>query len=263
MAYTPNEDVLIYGQWSEGFRLGRAQNPIPGYADPDMDGEVAFGGVERKIPDSISPDELESFEFGIKKSLADNRITLNAAIYRINWEGIPVLLTSDSGIPFFFNVGKSKSEGAELEVKTRLADNFQVDFGISYGEATLTEDAAGLGDNGDNLPGSGDFNFSLGLQYDFKVADSIAFVRSDYSYISEYYHNFAEDKIDSSTPASGGFGQLNLKSGVVINSIAIDLFVNNLTNADDFTWVEAQFGTVSRAYRLRPRTIGMNLSYEF
>ena len=68
------------------------------------------------------------------------------------------------------------------------------------------------------------------------------------------------------TQPSGGFGQLNLKAGMGFDDIDVDIFINNLTNADELTWVESFLtGAVGtrRAYQIRPRTIGLNLSYKF
>jgi outer membrane receptor protein involved in Fe transport len=158
------------------------------------------------------------------------------------------------------NAAESKSDGVELEVQARLTENFQLDFSVSYGEATLTEDAVNIGVKGDNLPGSADYNISVGMEYGFILAGYETFIRGDYAYIGEYYHNVAE-----TGEASGGYGQLNLKTGISVNAFNIDLFVNNLTNQDDFTWVESvleAFGS-SRAYRLQPRTAGLNVSYQF
>jgi len=58
---------------------------------------------------------------------------------------------------------------------------------------------------------------------------------------------------------------VNLKAGVEINAINLDLFVNNLTNANDFTWVDNLLNGLGsqRAYRLKPRTVGLNVSYRF
>ena len=79
--------------------------------------------------------------------------------------------------------------------------------------------------------------------------------------MSEYHSDLAE-----TSEASGGFGQANTSLGMNIDQWAVSLFVNNLTNENGLTWVEtnnaAQSGT-NRAYRIRPRTIGLNLSYEF
>ena len=74
-------------------------------------------------------------------------------------------------------------------------------------------------------------------------------------------------KLRPSVPplVAGGYSLLNLKVGVEINDINLDLFVKNLTNEDDFTWVDNSFNQFgdSRAYRLKPRTMGLNVSYHF
>ena len=48
LSFTPNEDTLIYAQWSEGFRLGKGQEiPRADLCDTDGDGELDFntGGI--------------------------------------------------------------------------------------------------------------------------------------------------------------------------------------------------------------------------
>ena len=85
-------------------------------------------------------------------------------------------------------------------------------------------------------------------------------MRGDYAYIGEFYNSFSE-----SGEAAGGYSQLHLKAGVELNQFDINLYINNVTNADDLTWVEQTYsgnGT-QRAYRLRPRTIGLNAAYRF
>ena len=95
-----------------------------------------------------------------------------------------------------------------------------------------------LGNDGDNLPGSSDFNATLGIQYDFSLANNSSFARIDYAYISEYFNSVGSGT--GQTPA-GGFGQLNLKVGTQFDQISADIFVDNLTNNDGLTWVETVF----------------------
>ena len=261
LSYTPNSGTLIYGQWAEGFRLGGAQEQKPAViCDTDQDGLIDGTAIENG--QSLEPDELESFELGIKASLLDNHLTLNASVYRINWEGMPVTIIPPCQFGTVVNAGKSKSEGVEFEVKTSINDSLKVNLGASYNEATLSEDipnALGFGSKGDNLPGSADFNISLGLEYHTFLAGHEAFVRGDYAYTSDFYNNFAE-----TGEAAGGYGLLNLKAGIALKQVDVSLFVNNLTNVDDFSWVESLGGVLSqRAYRLRPRTLGLNVGYRF
>ena len=113
------------------------------------------------------------------------------------------------------------------------------------------------------MPGSSDFNATLGIQYDFSLANNSSFARIDYSYISEYFSVIGSGA--GETPA-GGFGQLNLKVGTQFDQISADIFIDNLTNNDGLTWVETAFADasgVARANQIRPRTIGLNLRYQF
>ena len=176
--------------------------------------------------------------------------------------GIPVnILEGNCG--YQVNAGKAKSEGVELEIQGYILENLLADFSASYGEATL-EETSSIGNKGDNLPGSADFNLSIGLQYDFSLAGHDSFARIDYAYIGEYYATVAEDEFGD-VPA-GDYGQINLKVGMSFDQVALDLFVNNLSNDDGLSWVEntnSGLGGGRRAYRLRPRTMGLNLSYLF
>ena len=219
-------------------------------------------GSEIEIPKNVAPDELENFEIGYKTSI-NQSISLSASIYHISWEGIPVsigLLCTGSAL---LNAGESQSRGFEIESQFVLSEQFSLDISASYNESELTEDATGLGAgavDGAPLPGSADLNITAGLEYAFVLEGFDAFVRFDYSYIGEYYGNFTETGQNS-----GDYSLLGLKVGADFGQLSSDLYINNLTNADDFTWNETFFGQFgfSRGYQLRPRTIGLNLRYQF
>ena len=251
---------MIYGQWAEGFRIGRLQTPVADEDDANGNGLVEFAdGVEREVREGfLEPDTVENFEVGVKTTFMDNRVSLSAAVFRINWEGIPVNFTSPArGVTFFFNLGEAKSEGFEFETTSLLTSNLTLHFTGSYVDTVLTEDSPSLGDKGDNLPGSTDMNLSLALDYQFDLMTYDSFIRMDYVYVDEFYHNFSE-----TGEASGGYNQINVKTGMTVGQVDVSLFVNNLTNADELTWVENAFAN-GRAYRLRPRTVGLNVGYRF
>ena len=248
LSYTPQEDMLVYGQWAEGFRLGTGDR-----VNPNCQAAGLPSG------DGVDSDNSQNYELGLKTTLADNRVTFNAAVYRIDWDGIPVRVNFGSGCVVEVGAGKATSEGIELELNAHLSESLLINLSTSYGEMTFAETSS-IGSKGENLPGSADFNISTGLQYDFTLGDYDSFARIDYSYISEYYNSPAE-----TGQAAGGFGQLNLKAGIAIDQLELDLFVNNLANDEGITWVDSiNSGLgVNRANRIRPRTVGMNLSYQF
>ena len=253
VSYSPREDLLVYGQWAQGFRLGRPLSQSQGCID---------AGIEVTGVDS---DTADTFELGVKSSWNDNRITLNAAIYETDWQDMPIRLRTvvDGNLcSRLVNGGEAKSRGLEFELRALLADNLQLDISASTVKATL-EETSNIGNKGDSLPGSADYNISFGFEYGFTLMDSPSFARVDYAYVGEYYNNVGETGI----PA-GDFEQVHAKVGTTIGQVNIDLFVNNLTNDDGLTWVESTLvrfsgGTSNRAYRIRPRTIGINVAYTF
>lgn len=257
ISYKPTDDMLYYAQWAEGFRLGRAQRPLTSDCDPDGDRRVTLrNGETITIPSSIAPDEIKSYELGVKASLPFMQTTLNANIYHINWQGIPVGVRPACNTGYTVNAGRSTSEGIEIELTSYLTEALLFNLSASYGEAKLAEDTDGLGRKGDNLPASADYNVTAALEYYYSIAGNDAFSRIDYSYVDEYYNDIQE----IGEPA-GGYTQVNLKTGIKVDGMTMDLFVNNLTNADDFTWIDTSF--TAGAYRLRPRTIGFNIGYDF
>ena len=92
LSYTPNEDTLIYLQWSEGFRLGQGQSAPPPSCDTDNNGKLDF--TEGDITNRVEADTTENFELGGKFTLLDNRLTLNTALFRIDWSNLPVSITN-------------------------------------------------------------------------------------------------------------------------------------------------------------------------
>ena len=261
LSYTPSENALLYAQWAEGFRLGSPLPPLdPVFCDLNDEGKfVAANGQLVGQGDKLDSDTTENFEVGGKFSLLDNRMTLNAAVYNINWDNIPVSVIAANGTcTAFQNAGTAQSQGAEIEVNFQVTESLRVDTGFSYTDAKLTADAGGIGNDGDRLPGTPKFNANLSLQYDFDLGGKPVFVRGDYAYVGGYYNNL--QKIGTET---GDYHQVNMKAGINLGSVDFDIAINNLTNADDLTWANSVITQDARAYRLRPRTIGFNVHYQF
>ena len=257
LAYSPTDDMLLYAQWSEGFRLGKPQAP----QDPsicDIDGNGLIDGTSLSIDtNSTDPDFLESFELGAKLTGLNGRLTMNGSIYHNEWQGLPVLVLGAGVCQSFANAGEAETEGVEFEANFFVTENVKLNFGGSYSEAELTEDVVSLNAvSGDRLPGSPRFNGNIGVEYSFTLTEHNAFVRADYDWRGGFYSDLQE-----ATPETGDYGLLNLKLGVQLESVFVELYAKNVTGEDDLSyWNTAFFGVGSR---LRPRTFGANLSYKF
>jgi len=54
-----------------------------------------------------------------------------------------------------------------------------------------------------------------------------------------------------------------MSAGVTLNQFEVELYAKNLTNEDALVLVDASAYNDSRAWRLRPRTLGLNVRYQF
>lgn len=262
LEYTPSDDSLYYATWSEGFRLGAPVRPPSSLtlASCDLDGDGNYDGSNgiSLNQGAVESDTLESFEVGSKISLLNNRLTVNAAVYQTNWDGIPVNVTFRPLCGIILNVGEAKTRGVEFDTAYYWNENLHFNFSASYVDAKLTEDAPTLDAvKGDRLPGSSRFNASLGIEYAFYLSSYDAYVRSDYTYLGGFYNNLQEEGSEI-----GDYGKINVKAGISIAQFNIDLYVDNLTNEDELTWVDNDFAD-TRGNRLKPRTVGFNVSYQF
>ena len=131
-------------------------------------------------------------------------------------------------------------------------------MGGAYTNAELSEDTPVLNaSKGDRLPGAPEYNISLGFQYDFDIGSYPAYIRSDYAYVSDSYSALGEQG-----NKSGDYSEININTGIDMDSFTIEMFVMNVTDDDSFTSTTNIYPD-TRGWRLRPRTIGVNLGYQF
>lgn len=267
LSYKPMQDSLLYASWSEGFRLGRPDtglSQLSTLCDRDGDGVVDGTGISIESTTRISSDFLEQYEIGGKLTLFDRRMLVDVAVYYIDWEGLPIRTIAPScNAAYTANVGGATSTGVEFQASLLVGGGLRLDFGAGYTNAELSEDAPGLAPpafEGDRLPGSPKVSANLSAQYDFDLAGYNAFVRADSFYTGEFYGDLRE----TSGLRAGDYIKIDARSGVEIRKLSLELFVRNLTNEDSFTWRDVTGGTNPfLGHRLRPRTVGIQLSYSF
>ena len=253
--YTPNDDVLLYAQWAEGFRTGKPVVPAPA-ATCDLDNNGILDGTNAPVnADTLDSDTLDSYELGGKFTLLDNRLIINSAIYHIEWEGIPTSVRGTCGLSVFINAGEARSQGMELESTYLLTPRLQVNIGTSYINAEFTEDDITLGvTEGTRLPRSSRFSASVGLHYNFEIAGYESYLQSDYAYVGDFRNN-----VSTAYEEAGDYNTLDIRAGIAFDRIKLALYGTNLTNSDELTSVL----TPGLGYRLRPRALGLDISYQF
>lgn len=107
LGFQATPDTRLYASVSKGFKAG-GYNRI-GAITPDA---VAY-----------SPEKSLNMELGVKASLLDKRVWLNGALYRIDIDDVQQFIgDAGTGTQSLANIGKARSEGAELSLDWQASD---------------------------------------------------------------------------------------------------------------------------------------------
>lgn len=261
ISYEIDKSFFIYGLYSQGFRAPILQAPVRfDLYDPDQNGLINFqDGIERKVPEGLlNPDSTKNYEIGLNFRSPGGAVRGKIDAYLIDWAGIPITpsLTVNGGAAYFINAGKARSKGVEFEMSARLPGQIDLSGSVSYTDSILAETQAGLGVKGTRLPGSARWNAHAAVQKNFSVGDRDTYVRVDYTYVGNYYGDLGQ-----TPPAAGGYGLVNAGAGINLGKLDLSVFAKNIGNSSAATWYDNTF--VGRAYRLRPRTVGISAGFKF
>ena len=256
IAHQFNEQILAYGEISEGFRAGGTNSA-----------QVAG------IPGVYGPDKTTNFELGLKTTLADRRITLNSALYRIVWSDQQLRKcfgfdgTPDASCPFDAIVN--------VEGETSEAQGFEIDFAWHPGEHWTITSAVSLNDTGlindldpegfgnvarAGVPMIGARRFTLAgsAQYAFRIYDRWdGWARVDFQHLDgvKYF------RWDEQNVPSRDYSNLNLRLGLQAEHYSAVLYLMNATDERAELNVENSFGFAGRITTNLPRTFGLRLSW--
>lgn len=179
LSFEASDDVLLYGLYSEGFRVGGVNNSNQPFAPG--------------IPATFDSDELSNLEFGIKSRVLDDRVQLNAALFLIDWDDIQVEPRDPAGnIPFTTNGGAAEVNGLEWALTWLPSDDLTLNLtGTWLFDHGLTEDQPVLpgaspfvivGQDGDDIPNVPDLQLFGSIRYEAELAGRPLALTADVTY---------------------------------------------------------------------------------
>ena len=258
LSYDVNDDVMVYGLYSEGFRVGGINNGNQPFAPG--------------IPNTYDSDELQNYEAGIKSRWMDDSLQVNSTIFWIDWDNIQVEPRDPAGnIPFTTNGGAAEVGGVEWAIAYAPTDALRLDFnGTYYFTHELSEDQPLLpgasptvitGLNGDDLPNVPELQLYLSANYTVEVSGRPLSLIGDVTYRDDANTEFRTD-----SPFNIGldsFTVVNLFANLeVTDNVTIGIYVKNAT---DELAVYDGIGTFQDPQAIvanRPRTYGASLRWD-
>ena len=111
--YNIDDDRMLYGLYSQGFRLGGINSP-----------RAAGTG---KLPQVYNPDFLDNYEFGIKSQWLNNRLTINADVFFMEWTDYQQSATFDQWwLRGIVNAGGAETKGIELQAAWQATERLNL-----------------------------------------------------------------------------------------------------------------------------------------
>ena len=125
LQYDLNDDVMVYASYARGYK-GPAYN-------------VFFNMTVNNTP-VIEAETADSYELGLKSTLLDGRMLLNAAVFDAKYDDFQAnnfLFLNGTLITTLTNAGKVSSKGFELDVQARPNDMLTFGAGVAYTDAKV------------------------------------------------------------------------------------------------------------------------------
>lgn len=268
LEYDLNEDILLYAIYSEGFRTGGSNRPVP---PVPCAADLALLGISADAGRDYETDELTNYEIGVKSSWFDNRVNVNISAFHIEWDDIIQAVSLPTcGATLTLNAGDAENQGFELEIQAAPIEGLILSLGLGITDATFTEGEALAGTSkGDRILQVPKRTLTTSAEYTFSLVDNWeAYVRGDFSYYGDSLSRV--NVLDPGAPARmrDSFETLNLRIGAFQDDgWDVSLFVKNATNEEanlsDNRGLAVEMPGRQRVVTNRPRTVGVEVRKVF
>lgn len=248
LTFQVNDDLMVYGTYSEGYRPGganRFETPV--------------------IPSIYKSDTLTNYELGWKAVLADGTLRFNGAFYRMDWEDVQ-FTRFDPTVSFVgltANAGEAEINGFEADVLWQPNSAFVLRGAVSSNDAELTEDyardttpgATPDAPDGTDLPFTPDLKYSISGRYSFA---NDYYAQLSYAYTDDSFN----DLFPSARVKQDDYAFVNASIGMRRDNWRAEVYLGNLTDERAELFINSRGGD-NRVTTNRPRNISLRFGYNF
>lgn len=246
--YHPNPNTSAYARSATGYRPGG-----PNFRKLDPVSGQPFG------PASFGPDSVKTYEIGLKGRTADGRYSGEVAAYQTNWDNLQALFVETLLSSYRTNIpGGATVRGIELSGSAVPIDPLTFTATFTYQDPTVNEDSPELrAKKGDRLPYTPEYQGSFGFDYAFAQDGLRPTVGATLRYSSGAAVGFTSAAVQQYQVSS--YTTVDLRASVDVRDVRFQLFARNVGNSRALI----SNNTQGRATQMRPRTIGLNATYNF
>ena len=253
LRYQPNDDLMYYRSYSEGFKSG-------GFFARQANYDI-FPGYD--------PEFVKNYEFGWKSTLMDGRMIFNGAVFKSEYDDkqesilIPVNLANVATV--VRNAASMEMTGLELELMYQVSEAWDLMVTYGYLEAEYKDYLADINgdqnitDNSGLIPRNTPENtFGITTSYTTQIGDGELKGRISYRFRDE----LETDPSNNPLGSVDSIENINATIGYTIDNYSVTVWGRNLTDEREQRW-RTVAGLTSRGYWNEPATLGITFSASY
>ncbi|MEL6363853.1 MAG: TonB-dependent receptor [Pseudomonadota bacterium] len=214
LAWRATDDVNLYASYSEGFK-GGGFDPRGNFANP-------------VVRDGFAPETVQSYEIGVKSTLADGKVVANTAVFYNDYKDVQIPGseafdsdgdgTDDSFIGTVTNAGAAEIYGVEFEGTAFVTDELTLFGTLGYISAEYTEFLVNGVDQSDNFDVQNTPDWTASITGDYTTPVPFAGRDGDLSVIVTGAYRGETQQFETPIPVLDQEGFWLLNASLVWNS---------------------------------------------
>ncbi len=288
LSWRPNDEINLFASYGVGFRSGGfnslgSRDLLNFWFNSGFGGPGEAVGANLRINDDYDKEVSTNFEIGLKSSLLDDRLKVNAAVFNTE-------VDDNQFFEFFagpFGLLRVVTTIEEIEIRgVELDFSFQAnDYLTLYGGLGLLDSEIKRNDNrpasvGNDVPQAPDETYNLGISLDVPFGqDKSVFARADWQRVGEmWFHTLQGEQTptiwqaffgpgllqDFTNSRRDAYDTLNLRVGVESEKWSVVAWGRNVTDEEYLEEVipAPEFGG-SFNHQAAGDSYGVDFSYRF
>ncbi|MDR3511677.1 MAG: TonB-dependent receptor [Caulobacteraceae bacterium] len=253
---------MVYATAAKGFRIGGVNS----FSDTLCAADLASLGLTADKAKTYASDELWNYEVGAKTSWLDRRLTVDAALFDIEWSNVQQSVALPTcGFSVSVNGGHARSRGGELEVQAAVTSSLKLSMGAGYTDAQITDPGPNhIVTAGTPIQQVPKWTFNAAADYRFEAVNVPAFIHADFAYVDS---SLSANNDATNPRLRPAYSLVNVRTGVDVNRVELTLFVDNVfdqhANYADVPPQAIELPGRPRIATNRPRTVGVDARVKF
>ena len=254
VSWNPQEDVMYYVTWSEGFRPGLLNRPV---GSSNADGSYT-------VKPEVDTDEITNYEFGWKTITKDGQLRFNGSAFYVDVTGLQSTIFDPSIVNLFFSDNAADATIKGVEGDFTYYTNYEglsIAGAFSFLDTEITEKLVPTGDVivGEELDIAPGMQGNIIVRQEFGMAGgNLGHFQVQFTYSDDSY----SDIMEPNKARQASYSYVDLRAGITNDDLTAELYVDNVT--DERAEISNTFVfDRQRVDYIRPTTIGIRVKRNF